>query len=322
MLEPPMNTIPSCIILFTGGAGLGQFPHIAYNQVLSRVSDRLNACVLAAPYSVGLDHFQLAKRTGDMLRRGLVFLQDDGSRQYPSTMPTYSLRHSLGGKLATIYVGATNQHYDGLGFMSFNNFSFGQTISMARMFAQQIRNNGPRKEQFSSNNPLDNEELFNTVFSFAENIVSGIGIDFSPNAKDTERLIQLRFDPSMQEKTRLFVFDQDNLDNSKEFMENCSGEGGLTASGLPGGHLAPVYFKLALDELELDNVPPDAKEMAKEAIGGFESASFGDEPALNELVEEICNWILGKEPTRAPQWQSAERNEPPKLAGFSNASEN
>ena len=312
ILEPPSNSIPSCVIVFSGGAGLGQFPHIAYNELLSKVSDRLNAVCIAAPYQVGLDHFSLAKKTGELLRRARVYCEDDSSRQYPSSIPTYCLSHSLGCKLQTIYMGATGQQFDGIGFMSFNNFSFGQTISMARMFAKEIRQNTG-----SGANPLlDNEEMLNTIFAFAENVVGAIGVDFSPNAQDTERLIQLRFDDILQRKTRLFVFDEDNLDNSKEFVENCSGGPGPTSSGLPGGHLAPVYFKFSIDDLDLNDLPPDAKAMASEAMGGISSASFGDEDALKQLVDEICNWILGKPPSRAPKWESAARNEPPRLAGF------
>jgi hypothetical protein len=34
ILEPPdKTTIPSCVVIFAGGAGLGQFPHIAYNEL-------------------------------------------------------------------------------------------------------------------------------------------------------------------------------------------------------------------------------------------------------------------------------------------------
>jgi hypothetical protein len=320
LLEPPSNTIPSCIIVFTGGAGLGQFPHIAYNQLLRRVSDRLNAAVVSAPYQIGLDHFALAKETGERLRRALNYCEDDPSRQYPASIPTYALAHSLGCKLQTIYMGATGQEYDGIGFMSFNNFSFGQTISMARMFAQELQKNGGMGGAMP-NIPfaaaLGNEEMLNTIFSFAENAIGAIGLDFSPNAKDTERLIQMKYDDVLQKKTRLFVFDEDNLDNSKEFVENCSMGGGPSASGLPGGHLSPVYFKLGFDELE--DVPEELKEMAKEAAGGFESASFGDEEALNDLVDEVCDWILGKGPSRGPNWDAAARNEPPKLEAFSSA---
>jgi hypothetical protein len=315
LLEPPSNSIPSCIIVFTGGAGLGQFPHIAYNEVLCRVSDRLNAVCITTPYKVGLDHFALAKQTGDRLRRALIYCQEDPTKQYPSSIPTYALTHSLGGKLQTIYLGATGQEFDGIGLMSFNNFSFSQTISMARSFAEQLRTN-TRKDAFAKG-PLENEEILNTVFSFAENIVKGIGVDFTPNAQETEQLIQMRYDDILQRKTRLFVFDEDNLDSSLEFMDNCSGGTGPSTSGLSGNHLAPVFFKLAVDELDLGDVPQDAQDMAKEAMGGFESASFGDEQVLNELVDEICNWIMGRPPKREPQWESQARNEPPRLAGFS-----
>lgn len=347
MLEPPNNVIPSCIIVFIGGAGLGQFPHIAYNELLKRISDKLNAVCIAAPYQVGLDHFSIAKRTGEKIRRALIYCEDEPSISYPSSIPTYCLGHSLGCKLQTIYIGATGQTFDGIGFMSFNNFSFGQTIGMVRMFAEQLRDindtttNKSRKgrqvatddddDYNNNNNKKSNDgtsEFLNTIFSFAENIVDMIGVDFTPNAKDTERLIQLKYDDLLQDKTRLFVFDEDNLDNSKEFIDNCSGGGGdgngngITASGLPGGHLAPVYFKFSLQDLEFDTengdgggnneVPSEVYEMASEAMmGGFQSASFGDEEVLDSLVGEIYDWILGKVPSRTPQWDSTARNIPP-----------
>ncbi len=316
ILEPPASTIPSCVIVFTGGAGLGQFPHIAYNELLSRVSDRLNAVCIAAPYQVGLDHFSLAKQTGERIRRALVYCEDDPSRQYPPNLPTYCLAHSLGCKLQTIYVGATGQQFDGMGFMAFNNFSFGQTITMARTFAQQIRKNSGGNDPLGKI-PLDNEEILNTIFAFAENVVGVIGVDFTPNARDTERLIQLRFDDVLQAKTRLFVFDEDNLDNSKEFVLNCSGGSGPTAAGLPGGHLTPVFFKFGFDDLDINDLPPQTKDMAREAMGGFQSASFGNEVDLEELVDEVANWILGKPPKRAPRWDAKARNESPKLVEFS-----
>jgi hypothetical protein len=313
LLEPPNSSIPSCIIVFTGGAGLGQFPNIAYSQFLTRISNRLNAAVLTAPYSVGLDHFSLAKQTGEGLRRALLYCEDDPARQYSSNIPTYSLSHSLGGKLQTIYMGATGQDFDGIGLVSFNNFSFGQTVKMGRMFAEQIRKS--RGQQIPNmKNPFENEQILNTIFEFAEMAVGAIGVDFSPNADDTERLIQLKYDNVLQSKTRLFVFDDDKLDSSKEFIENCSGGPGPSASGLPGGHLTPVYFKLDFDDVGMDGVPEEARVMAKEAMGGFQSATFGDEPHLDELVDEVCDWILGKGPKRPPEWEKA-RQGPPLIAG-------
>ena len=155
-----------------------------------------------------------------------------------------------------------------------------------------------------------------------------MGVDFSPNSEDTERLIELKFDPETQGKTRLFVFDEDNLDNSQEFIECCRnnkrgeesgpGSSGPTVSGLSGNHLAPVFFKFAVDDLDLGDLPEEARDMAQDAVGGFQSASFGDESDLNALVDEICAWILGKGPSREPRWDSKERSEPlPRSAGSS-----
>ncbi len=321
MLEPHAGRAPSVVIVFTGGAGLGQFPNVAYNELLSRVSDRMNALVLAAHYSVGLDHFQLAKQTGELIRRALVYCQDDPERPYMSAdkpLPTYSLAHSLGCKLQTIYMVATRQDYlDGMGFMAYNNFSFAKTLKMARTFTEELRQTTTRARMgrdSSTKMPfgnLDSDSVINGIFNFAEMAAGAIGVDFAPNAEDTERLIQLRYDDLMQAKTRVFVFDDDNMDSSPEFLRACSGgsaedDSSPSVSGLPGGHLSPVFFQWKIDDvtsgLDGDGMPPEARELAKEAMGGFQGASFGDEVILNELVDEICDWILGKPPKRGPIW--------------------
>ena len=48
--------------------------------------------------------------------------------------------------------------------------------------------------------------------------------------------------------------------------------------------MAPVFFKFGVDDFDLEEMPPEAMDMAKEAMGGFQSASFGDEADLDELV--------------------------------------
>jgi Protein of unknown function (DUF1350) len=323
LLEPPYNSIPSCIIVFTGGAGLGTYPQIAYNELLLRLSNRLNAVVITAPYQVGLDHFMLAKETGDKARRAIIQCQDDPSRLYSPTTPVYSLSHSLGSKLSAIYIAATGLQYDGVGFMSFNNFGFGQTIGMAREFAQMIRNGSDDENPAlgKSNIAGVSEEMINNFFSFAETAVSAIGLEFVPKPTDMERLISNKFTSDRLSKVRLFAFDDDQLDNTQQFVYSAQSD--VAVSGLPGTHLAPVYFKLSLDEiLSGDAVaaagvgvggtfPPEARDIAKEAMGGFESASFGNEQHLNGLVDEICDWIKGKDVSRIPTWL----RERPKLSG-------
>ena len=313
---------PSCTVLFTGGAGLGLFPHVAYNELLQRISNRLNAVVIAAPYTIGLDHFALAKDTGEKLRRGLIAYDNNnanGKKRGGSTQkrPVYGLAHSLGCKLQTIYLAATRQEYDGYGFMAFNNFSFAQTIKMARSFTDQIQKTSSSAQGVDPNTmrgSFSSSDWMKNAFDLAEVALGTLGIDFSPNANDMNRLIQLRYNDNYQSKTRLFVMDEDNMDSSSDFLEDCRIQNSSSSTGndsntdvavsvsrIPGGHLAPVFFQWNLDDSmsaaasgyggSIEDLPPEAREMAKEAMGGFQGASFGDEVALNALVDEICGWV-------------------------------
>jgi hypothetical protein len=300
LLEPPNKSVPSCLIVFVGGAGLGTYPQIAYNELLLRISNRLNAAVLSAPYNVGLDHFQMAKDTGERTQKAIEYITEDPAFLYPVNLPVYCISHSLGGKLATIHMAATNQEYAGMGMISFNNFGFGNTIGMAKEFAEQIQANmvGGGKNQSGPNIGGFNKDIIDQVFSFAEMAVSATGIEFSPNPGQMEKLIALKYDGKRQAKTRLITFDGDTLQNTQEFVNACPGPG-PEVSELTGTHLTPVYFEFGLDQ-----IPDEAtQDMVREVSGGFEKASFGDEEQLQSLVNEICSWLKGNGPSRRPDWK-------------------
>jgi hypothetical protein len=73
------------------------------------------------------------------------------------------------------------QEFYGIGFMSFNNFMFGKTVSMAKFFADQIRKNtdmGVGGGGFGRA-ILDNEEIINNIFAFAEILLGSLGSTFS-----------------------------------------------------------------------------------------------------------------------------------------------
>lgn len=286
LLEPPNKSNPSCLLVFIGGAGLGTFPQLAYNEFLTRLSGRLHAAVITAPYQVGLDHFALSKRTGDLIRRAILHLEEDPARLYSPNLPTYCLAHSLGCKLASIYMAATGQEFEGIGFISFNNFGFANTINMVRQFADEIQ----KSTKFSSPGRIDSKAL-NTFFNMAENLMGSLNIDFTPSPSETERVISLKYEPERQRKTRLFVFDNDNMDSSESFLGACRiNEKGPGVSRLPGNHMTPVFFQLGLD-----NLPEEARYMAGDTLGDFQNVSFGNVDDLNSLVDEVCGFILGKE---------------------------
>mmetsp|Transcript_20906 Transcript_20906/g.60882 ORF Transcript_20906/g.60882 Transcript_20906/m.60882 type:complete len:468 (-) Transcript_20906:954-2357(-) len=300
LLEPEPPATPSCVLLFLGGAGLGQYPHIAYSELLKRVARRLNAAVIAAPYELGTNHFDIAKNACEAHQKAIITLEDE--RGYRPSLPKFLLAHSLGGKLGTISLAATgiDDILQGVGFMSWNNFGVKDIVRQSRSFAREL---GIAKSFGST--PTGSEPVLEGILDFAEMAVGMVGIEFSPSPEDTERMVKMKYDEELQDKTRLFVFDDDDLDSSRVFVDICqqSGGSGPAVSGLPGSHLTPVFLKLGVDEFDL---PEEARGIADEFTGGFQGASFGDEGNLNAAVNEICNWVLGKPPSRDPSWDDAQ----------------
>ncbi len=291
LLEP--QTSPSSLLLFLGGAGLGQYPHIAYNELLSRISQRLNAAIITAPYPLGLDHFELSKNAGEKLRRAVIQCEENGG--YSSSLPKFYLGHSLGSKLLTISLSATGvaQDVTGIGFLNYNNFGFGDTIKMVKSFTRSMG---------GANN--NDDQIYRQMFDFAEQAVNMSGIDFSPNPSTTNKIISLKYDETFQQRTRLFIFDQDDLDCSEGFINACNGNG-PSISKLPGNHLTCVYLKFGVDDLD---IPVEAKMFTNEITGGFQNASFGNEDDLNATVQEICDWLVGKKPKAIAGSESTEKN--------------
>ena len=305
LLEPPFSTSPSVLICFTGGAVLGQFPHIAYSEMLQEISKRLNASIIAAPYQVtNLDHFALAKQTGELLRKGIITCQD--TKLYGEDIPKFFVGHSLGCKLQTISLAATGigADFSGIGYISFNNFGFTDTIGMAKSFAKEFQQN---QSPSSFSQP---DGMMDMLFEFAEQAMGMVGLEFTPSPNDTNRIISMKYDADLQSKTRLFVFDEDDLDNSVDFVNACnsqqssSSSSSLEVSGLDGNHLTPVYLKLNIDDFD---IPDEAQYVVSDFTNNVQQVSFGDVDKMKAAADEVCDWILGKSPTRPPIWNKSQK---------------
>jgi hypothetical protein len=279
LLEPASGASPSCLMFFLGGAVLGQFPHISYSAFLSRLAAKMNGAVIAIPYEVGLDHFGIAKRAVERMKGAVIECED--KRGYSESLPKYAVGHSLGAKLHCIGMAATGigQELAGAGFISYNNFGFAETIRMSRSFAKEL-NFGAASAAMP----------FDVIVDLAEMAVSAMGLEFTPSPNEMDRILSAKFDDDVLSKTRMFVFDDDDLDSCKGFLQ-CFENGQPSVSYLPGTHLTPVYLKLGVDDL-----PDEAREMASAVTGGFRNASFGDEDSLNLLVDEVGNWMMGNGP--------------------------
>ncbi len=316
LYEPSTTSPPSYVILFLGGAALGQFPHITYSEMLTRISHKLNAAILTAPYQTGLDHYELSKETGVLLHRALAQCREKEPERYTVSTPKFLLGHSLGSKLWTISTAAMSDcsmcgddELAGVGLISFNNFGFVETTKQVKTFADAMElknNNSSSNRNSKTNRNKKNAKMVDTILEFAEQAVTVAGLEFTPSpSTTTDRIINQKYNDNLLRKTRLFVFDDDDLDSSKSFFDAAAAPSNLSVSGLPGSHLAPVYIKLDL-ELGLNDVdfPPEARQFAQDATGGVQSFSYGDESYLVELVDEVCGWILGGSPTRGPSWEN------------------
>lgn len=285
LLEPSSGASPSCVIFFLGGAVLGQFPHISYSAFLQRLAEKINAAVIAIPYEVGLDHFSIAQKAVNRMKNAVITCED--SRGYSSSLPKYAIGHSLGAKLHSIGIAATGigEELSGAGFISYNNFGFAETIRMSRSFAKELNVGG-----FGSGSSMP----FDALIDLAEMAVSAVGLEFTPSPNEMDRILTTKFDEETLKKTRMFVFDDDDLDSSKRFLQCFDDENVVepSVSNLPGTHLTPVYLKLGVDDL-----PDEAKGMASQVTGGFQNVSYGNEESLDLLVDEVYNWMIGREPS-------------------------
>ena len=278
---------PHLIFYCPRSVGLGTYPQVAYNEFLLRLSNQLNAAVITAPYPVGLDHAQLAQRNGDLLERAVKYCRNDRSRQYPSELPTFSLAHSLGSKLSCLHAIDQPEQQRRLniqahGYISFNNFGFDQTFTMAKQVGNTFRlHTGLARNK-------EHELLVDGFFSLAERIVQVAAVEFRPSPAQTLSQLRYRLTAQQREKIRLFTFDSDRMDSARDVVSVCEDATGTSSvvprvSSLPGTHLTPVFFRLLPD-------------------GATAQAQLGKEDDLQALVEEVCGWVHGREPTVEPVW--------------------
>jgi hypothetical protein len=268
-----------------------------------------------------LDHFELSKKTGELLRRATIQCEDEGG--YSRSLPKFYLGHSLGSKLLGIALSASGsvKDVDGIGFMSYNNFGFRDTLSMVKDFAKDLNFPGGfgGGSSVGIGSGMNGAWNLDSILNFAGEAMSMMGIEFTPDPSTMDRILALRYNEDLQKKTRLFIFDQDDLDCSQSFMDSCNqglekrnvqgqekgqeqgqeqGQKSRVSpsiSRLRGNHLSPVYLQVTMEDLYSLDIPEEALPYVSEASGGFQSASFGDEQSMNGAVNEICAWILGKD---------------------------
>ncbi len=242
----------------------------------------------------------------------------------------YFLGHSLGSKLLSLSL--AELHYEvnesdrnneknsdskniaGVGFMAYNNFGFRDTTKQIKSFSSALFNKDteqyvkegeqtPRQETQRSILGLD------SIIEFSEQAMSMTGLEFTPSPSDTYEILTTKYrqQKGLLQKTRLFVFDDDGLDSSETIIQAMDDRmEDISVSGLPGSHLAPVFVNIldmaGDDDVHVNNAYNRISKIINDVaiIDSMQGLYYGDEDCLSSLVEEVCNWILGKDPARGP----------------------
>jgi hypothetical protein len=272
VLLPP--AVPWGVIHFTGGAVLGSYPHIVYNELFMRLCRRTGVAVVATPYNVGLDHRQLAT---DAAGAFLTTLKACQSRYgWSPRMPVFGMGHSLGAKLQLLLhrtdaAGSPPFKAQRIALMAYNNYDVTDSLRMLETFAGAFSARGA--------GGVDSA-VIKGLLKVVETVTATIGLRFSPAGPELRA--QVRESRGPDTPVAAFRFATDTLDCSESLAEDVP----IAVVELPGDHLTPVFLRL------------DLRGTSGVAAASFASAApkweVGEEKGLQGLVEALDRWLTGR----------------------------
>ena len=304
-VQLPQST-PWAVVHFVGGAGFGSAPQFVYDELLTTIVQRCGVAVIATPYDVAFNHRQLAAATQDAFERA----REECQTLYglSTSAPTYRLGHSLGAKLLLLStlraerarLGAVSSSkeeaaergaraaiptaappLDSLGLIAYNNFGLSDSAALAASFISAAQ--GGDRGAATARAVLN-------AFGFVQQMasVTGTAVDVTPTPTELDAEVATWFGAaSPTPPLTLLRFEFDDLDSSDRLLDALPPEvaQGVRVTRLPGGHLAPVFFRL--DPADID---PALALLLGGAMGsgGF---AVGSSEALEPLCEAVCAWI-------------------------------
>ena len=296
---------PWACIHFVGGAGFGSAPQICYDALLSSLVQRLGVAVVATPYDIATDHWSLSRKVHQDFDAARSALQERYGLGVAA--PTYRLGHSLGGKLLTLGSlgdAAAAEVFGALpagtidvteplppppppappgaplGLLAFNNFALADSAALASNFLSRLQGGETARTAETSKAVMD-------AFSMAQAFATAAGADFaanlevSPTPAELERAVGERYAAA---DTRVWQFRGDALDSSDGLLGSLPPEARVERVVLNAapGHLTPVVFSL-----EAADIDPTLALL----LGSNRAFSFGDEDALAQLCDALCDWV-------------------------------
>ena len=318
---PPPDATPWATVHFVGGAGFGSAPQLAYDELLATISRRCGVAVVAAPFDVALDHAALASGVEGRFDRGRQWCEetlglaatapayqlghslgakllvmncidnlaasstdevdDDGTITILPAVPTGETAAAAGGGgRAASAAGAAPPS---VGLLAFNNFGIADS---ARLVAQVVATaQGGERGTATAGAVMD-------AFGLAQMVAkaTGTSIEVTPSPEELERAVARGGYAGTSPE--VWRFENDELDSSEGLltaMRKAAAAGTSPtpppASGttrLPGGHLAPVFFRLD---------PSDIDPALGLLLGGAGGFTVGSASAVAALCDEVCQWI-------------------------------
>jgi len=286
LLLPP--SVPWAVVHFVGGAGFGANPRLCYGELLSCISRRLGVAVITTPYQLSTDHDTLSRAVHGDFCDALAACHD--ACTIPSTAPIYRIGHSLGAKL--LVIGALqrpvlpstakpmSEEGDGgkasLGLLAFNNFGIEDSAALAADVLADLQ--GGERGEATARAVLD---VFSTVQQFASAAGVGPSLEVTPTPLELEAAVSRRY---AAPQTSLWRFEDDTLDSTERLLEVLPADAPRSFLELRGlrGHLTPVCFRLSASDID-----PSLALL----LGSSRGLSFGSREAVEELANNICDWI-------------------------------
>mmetsp|Transcript_33506 Transcript_33506/g.85627 ORF Transcript_33506/g.85627 Transcript_33506/m.85627 type:complete len:393 (+) Transcript_33506:268-1446(+) len=277
---------PQGVVHFVGGALLGTYPQVAYDELLKRVCDYGSLVVIATPYDLDINHTEIAQKCRQRFSRAFQAVQRSYIGPSPS-LPLFGIGHSLGSKLqALIACDESNDNKpSGQIFVSFNNFSATDSADLVDSICQELLARtpevatNPQMQMFFMGLPR--------LVRLAAGAANSSGIDFVPSPAETCEMVRSRYDVP---RTRVVKFAEDKIDQSAVLEQlvgaPCNG-GTVSRADLDGNHLSPVFVRL------------EARKLSGEAAGfasqfGMNSElRLGDEQGAQALAMDIVSFIKG-----------------------------
>ncbi|CAN8066683.1 unnamed protein product [Agarophyton chilense] len=245
---------PEVILAFTGGFAAGLAPRTTYAAFLRRLSDVLNAAVVAYRQpSPSADHLDLAHKSAGAT--GVIVAEI--RRTFGRQIPLIGIGHSLGAK-CLLLAGCEPETrevcpFSANIFISFNNSTRDSALpwrpSDSKAAADALSNvsaflSGLDVSQFGM---PDAEQTMKNVVGTVSALGASLSTEFSPTPEETVALAGARYSIS---PNLVLSFDDDSLDHSGELeavLRARLGPKSVVRRTLPGTHLTPMTPDIGTD---------------------------------------------------------------------------